>query len=166
MTDEAETTSAEFDRSILAWLEEDIGARLLAYLLGNDLDSIPSLISGETQLSAEQAAILAELAQFRDQIPDNLGDTSVKDVVSFVLTRLDQVRRDPRQNFAERAVGAEQIPAGQDDLERTLEPDEYPLCQEALDVAVRAVKVLAVDRLDILALPDGARRSATFLLGA
>jgi hypothetical protein len=46
-----------------------------------------------------------------------------------------------------------------------LKEKEYPLCQEALDVAIRAVRILASERTDILKLPDGATRSATLLLG-
>jgi len=46
-----------------------------------------------------------------------------------------------------------------------LEGDEYPLCQEALDVAIRAIRVLVSNRSDILELPDGAVRSARLLLG-
>jgi len=42
--------------------------------------------------------------------------------------------------------------------------DEYPLCYEALDVAIRAVRVLVDERGDILRLSDGARRSAALLL--
>jgi hypothetical protein len=46
-----------------------------------------------------------------------------------------------------------------------LKESEYPLCQEALDVAIRAIRVLTSDRSDILELPDGAVRSARLLLG-
>ncbi|MFI0368849.1 hypothetical protein ACH35V_13265 [Actinomadura sp. 1N219] len=41
---------------------------------------------------------------------------------------------------------------------------EYPLCYEALDVAIDAVRLLTSDRVDILKLRDGAARSATLLL--
>jgi hypothetical protein len=46
-----------------------------------------------------------------------------------------------------------------------LKEDEYPLCHEALDIAIQAIRVLVTDREDILRLPDGARRSAALLLG-
>ncbi|HET6359181.1 hypothetical protein [Streptomyces sp.] len=48
---------------------------------------------------------------------------------------------------------------------RNLKPEDYPLCQEALDVAIRAVRVLVLDRTDILELSDGAPRSVSLLLG-
>lgn len=47
----------------------------------------------------------------------------------------------------------------------TLKEVEYPLCNEALDTAIRAVEVLLTDRSDILMLPAGAQRSVTLLLG-
>lgn len=47
----------------------------------------------------------------------------------------------------------------------SLKDDEHPYCYEALDVAVRAVKMLVVDRVDILKESDGAFRSAALLLG-
>jgi hypothetical protein len=47
----------------------------------------------------------------------------------------------------------------------TLREDEYRLCNEALDTAIRAVEVLLTDRGDILRLPDSAQRSAALLLG-
>lgn len=47
----------------------------------------------------------------------------------------------------------------------TLKQSEYPQCQEALEVAIRAVRVLTNTRTDILALPDGAARSTALLLG-
>ena len=43
--------------------------------------------------------------------------------------------------------------------------NDHPLCNEALDVAIRAVRTLTTDRADILKLPDGAHRSAALLLG-
>ena len=46
-----------------------------------------------------------------------------------------------------------------------LKDDEYSLCNDALDFAIRVVKVLVAERMDILELPDGAHRSAALLLG-
>jgi hypothetical protein len=51
---------------------------------------------------------------------------------------------------------------GNDELKR----DEHPMCYEALDIAIRAVRVLVADRTDALALPDGRLRSEALLLGA
>jgi hypothetical protein len=47
-----------------------------------------------------------------------------------------------------------------------LKSEDFPLCQEALDFAIRVIKVLVAERTDILELPDGAARSARLLLGA
>ena len=47
----------------------------------------------------------------------------------------------------------------------TLSKKEYPLCYEALDVAIQAVRELVAERGDVLRLPDGAKRSAVLLLG-
>ncbi len=46
----------------------------------------------------------------------------------------------------------------------SLKEANYPMCQEALEVAIRAVRVLATERTDILELPSGAERSNTLLL--
>lgn len=46
-----------------------------------------------------------------------------------------------------------------------LKQGEFPLCQEALEIAIRAIRVLTTTRTDILALPDGAARSTALLLG-
>ena len=48
---------------------------------------------------------------------------------------------------------------------RHLKQSEYPLCQEALEVAIRAIRALTVARTDILELQDGAARSTALLLG-
>jgi hypothetical protein len=47
----------------------------------------------------------------------------------------------------------------------SISSDDQPLCQEALDTAIMAVKHLIGERMDILALADGAQRSAALLLG-
>ncbi|MBP2705398.1 hypothetical protein JOL79_16405 [Microbispora sp. RL4-1S] len=46
-----------------------------------------------------------------------------------------------------------------------LKADDYPRCQEALDIAIRSVRALIMQRPDILRLPDGGRRSTALLLG-
>lgn len=48
---------------------------------------------------------------------------------------------------------------------RNLKQSEYPLCQEALEIAIRAIRMLTTIRTDILELPDGAARSTALLLG-
>ncbi|MEV4411395.1 hypothetical protein [Catellatospora sp. NPDC049609] len=48
---------------------------------------------------------------------------------------------------------------------RPLKRTEFATCYEALDIAIRAVKILLSDRSDILQQPDGGRRSAMLLLG-
>lgn len=49
---------------------------------------------------------------------------------------------------------------------RNLRVDEYPKCQEALEIAIRAIRILTTTRTDILQLPDGAARSTALLLGS
>ncbi len=39
------------------------------------------------------------------------------------------------------------------------------MCQEALDIAIRAIKCLAGDWQDVLAMSDGAARSAHLIMG-
>jgi hypothetical protein len=45
-----------------------------------------------------------------------------------------------------------------------LKVNEHPLCNEALDVAIQAMRILIADRTDILKLADGAERSKVLLL--
>jgi len=45
-----------------------------------------------------------------------------------------------------------------------LDIKQYPLCQEALDIAINAVRVLATERTDILELADGSARSNRLIL--
>jgi hypothetical protein len=45
-----------------------------------------------------------------------------------------------------------------------LQLDEHPLCRQALDVAIDAIRILISQRTDILDIPDGAIRSSTLLL--
>ena len=47
-----------------------------------------------------------------------------------------------------------------------LKASKHPRCQEALVVAIRAVRNLLADRNDLLRISDTAVRSATLLLGA
>ncbi|WP_188308741.1 HEPN domain-containing protein [Streptomyces sp. CBMA123] len=46
-----------------------------------------------------------------------------------------------------------------------LEVKHQPRCQEALDIAIKAIKILVSERQDILAEKDGALRSVALLLG-
>jgi hypothetical protein len=46
-----------------------------------------------------------------------------------------------------------------------LKESDYRRCQDALDVAIRAVRVLTTTRMDILGLADGAARSTALPLG-
>ncbi len=45
-----------------------------------------------------------------------------------------------------------------------LDISQYPLCQEALDMAIKAVRILTTERTDILELPDGSARSNRLIL--
>jgi Apea-like HEPN len=47
----------------------------------------------------------------------------------------------------------------------SLKESDYPKCQEALDIAIRAIRVLVTERTDILELADGAARSIALLVG-
>lgn len=48
---------------------------------------------------------------------------------------------------------------------RSLKLNDFPLCREALDIALAAVRLLTRERTDILDLPDGAARSQHLILG-
>jgi Apea-like HEPN len=47
---------------------------------------------------------------------------------------------------------------------RNLKRSEYPQCQEALSIAIEAIRVLIRERPDLLELPDGTERSTALLL--
>lgn len=129
MSDTEEAASAEIDVSILTWLEEAIGAKALAYVLGCDTDSILLLVSGEVPFSKEQVSVLRELAALREQIPGMFGDAPVSDIVRFVLTQVDESGTSTARSLRLRAIGTEQTPVGNDDMECafiTLALDAYP----------------------------------------
>jgi hypothetical protein len=48
---------------------------------------------------------------------------------------------------------------------KPLSKSDYPLCYEALDIAIQALRVLLQDRTDVLEKPDGAQRSLHLILG-
>lgn len=118
------------DQSVVTWLREALGANLLAYLLGCEVQSIPSLAYRQISFTVEQRSILSELATLREQIPHTLGDVPVAEIMATIVTQLDQSGRSVARALRLRVIGREDIPTGQDELERCsigLALDVYPV---------------------------------------
>jgi hypothetical protein len=81
--------------------------------------------------------------------------------LALLLEQSTPSRMKLRKRLAEIYRLRSKVVHGNDNLRR----DEYPMCHEALDVAVRAIRVLVTDRTDIVELPDGGARSQALLLG-
>lgn len=50
------------DLSVLPWLEAAAGNKLLAYMLGSDVETLRAVTSGEVPLSTKQAEMVNEIA--------------------------------------------------------------------------------------------------------
>jgi hypothetical protein len=86
----------------------------------------------------------------------------VSTCLAVLLEDTLQARTELRKRLAKIYALRSKIVHGSANLNR----DEYPMCDEALEVAIRAIRVLTTTRDDILKLPDGAARSTTLLLGS
>jgi Apea-like HEPN len=80
--------------------------------------------------------------------------------LALLLEQSFQARKDLRQRLSRIYNLRSKVVHGGGNLKE----NEYPLCQEALKVAIDAIRVLVTERTDILELPDGAARSSALLL--
>jgi hypothetical protein len=71
-----------------------------------------------------------------------------------------QARKDLKKKLADLYDLRSKVVHGSSNLKRS----EYPKCQEALSIAIEAIRVLIRERPDILELPDGTERSTALLL--
>jgi hypothetical protein len=80
--------------------------------------------------------------------------------LALLLEQSFEARRDLRQRLSRIYNLRSKVVHGSGNLKE----NEYPLCHEALKVAIDAIRILVTERTDILALPDGAARSTALLL--
>ncbi len=119
----------ETDLSVLRWVEEAVGPRLLAYLLGCDLDSLQLVVSGDRQPTDKQIEIIKAFSGLRKGIPEELDEASHKELICLWLVQVGDDDRSVARSMHEHTGGIEEIPPGQDDLERALlglAVDAYP----------------------------------------
>jgi hypothetical protein len=121
------------DVSVLSWVEEAVGKRLLAYILNCEEDTLPALCSCDTTLSERQRAVVDLLVEFQTRFPTGLDELNIKLTVERYLT---QASADGKtlaallHGHVTEDMSTEGIPTGQDDLERALialAVDTYPL---------------------------------------
>jgi len=80
--------------------------------------------------------------------------------LAMLLERSFQARKDLKKRLSDIYALRSKVVHGGGNLKES----EYPRCQEALSIAIDAVRVLITERTDILELPDGAARSTALLL--
>lgn len=81
--------------------------------------------------------------------------------LALLLESEPEARRKLRTKLASIYTLRSNVVHGNSALNRS----QYPLCYEALDIAIRALRVLLSDRVDVLAQRDGALRSLYLILG-
>jgi hypothetical protein len=80
--------------------------------------------------------------------------------LALLLERSFQARKDLKKRLSDIYALRSKVVHGGGNLKES----EYPKCQDALDAAIDAIRVLVTERTDLLELPDGAARSAALLL--
>jgi Apea-like HEPN len=119
----------EADRTVLQWLEDAVGPKLLAYLLGCDLDSLPSIVAGDHQPSDKQTEVISAFSRLHRGFPRELDVGTQKELVRTWLVQVEGDGRSVARSMHEHASGIEEIPSGEDDLERALlglSEDSFP----------------------------------------
>lgn len=117
------------DLSILEWVEDAIGPKLLAYLLGCDVDSLRSIVSGDRRPTDEQIAVIDALSRLRQAIPPELDEASHKQLIAAWLMQVGEDRKSVARSMHEHAGRVDELPSGRDDLENALvalTADAYP----------------------------------------
>jgi Apea-like HEPN len=121
------------DLSILRWIEEAVGKRLLAYVLDCEVGILPALSTGDNMLSEKQRAVVDLLVEFRAKFPSGLDELNIKLTVGRYLTQADADGKTLAallHGHVTEDMSTGGIPTGQDDLERVLialAVDAYPL---------------------------------------
>ena len=119
----------QMDLSILRWAEGAIGAKLLAYILGCDLDSLNSIISGGRQPTDKQTEVLNTFSGLRAGLPEELGEAMHKELICGWLVQVGEDGRTVARAMHEHTSPVETMPSGRDDLESALlvlAIDAYP----------------------------------------
>jgi Apea-like HEPN len=110
----------EVDRTVLRWLEDAVGPKLLAYLLGCDLDSLLSILAGDHQPSDKQMEVISAFSRLHRGFPRELDVGTQKELVRTWLVQVENDGRSVARSMHEHADGIEEIPSGEDELERAL----------------------------------------------
>jgi hypothetical protein len=124
-----ENDSNQIDLSVLPFVEDAIGATLLAYLLRCATNSLQSIISGDGALTEQQVAVINTLSALRQALPEELDGDSKKELVRAWLTQVGGDDRSVARSLREHTGRVDEIPSGRDDIENallTLAADAYP----------------------------------------
>jgi len=128
--------------SILPWIQETVGARLLSYLLGCNADELDTLVSGHEAPNKAQAEVISTLSQLRQAIPGELDDANAKEIVRGWLMQPGAGGL-PAKVMHEHTVGKAEPPPATDKLESSLlalAMDVYPALLLSPDAAPMAFR--------------------------
>ena len=122
VSDAANSSATEADPSILAWVKDAVGDRLLAYLLACDVSALDALISGDTTPTNEQLDAITSFANLRDTIPAGMknDDITAHAMIVRFLAQAAPGRPSVATSMRQRIVGGEIFLNGEDDMERAL----------------------------------------------
>jgi Apea-like HEPN len=114
---------------VLTWVEGAIGPKLLAYLLGSDLDLLQLMISGDRQPPEKQADVISTFSELRENLPDELREAMATQLISAWLMQVGDDGKTVARSMHEHVSGVDAMPAGRDELENALvalAADGYP----------------------------------------
>src|SRR5260370_17769149 len=96
--------------SMLAWIEDAIGGKLLAYLIGYDAKALPALLSGEVELTGKQCEVVGTFSALRSSIPKEFDDLNVKEAIRNFVTQIAAGGKSVARAMREHVVGTEHLP--------------------------------------------------------
>src|ERR1700683_1665852 len=134
------------DLSVLTWLEEQVGATLLSYLLACDSISLDELKVGQKQPTSTQLEIIENIKAFRASISRGIDDLQEKDLVEHWLIQVMPGGKSVARKFHDQAGGDNQIPS-------TSDPAEVAMA--ALAVEVYPAFIMRLDSSQLAALHGG-----------
>ncbi|MFG3090997.1 hypothetical protein ACGGAI_25560 [Streptomyces antibioticus] len=113
----------------LVWAQFALGDNLLAYVLCCSLDSLNSLMSGETELSQRQSEVVQAISSIKASLPDGLDREGIRQGLRFWVTQVDGEVGAIAKKLREHVGGAGETVAVCDELEASIAElafDAYP----------------------------------------
>ncbi|TDD07121.1 hypothetical protein E1292_13830 [Nonomuraea deserti] len=100
--------SEEDERIALAWIDNLVGAKMLAYILNCDRSTIQRHLSGEAPLSVKHREIIAAIRQFHESLPHDSENQQHREVLGGWLT-LGRVHDRSRARAIRAHAGGEDV---------------------------------------------------------